>query len=155
MNIKKEELKAWFDTIFESFFEKVMKKMEDTDEYPELHTDLQGNKIWLNKEGQLHRLDGPAVEKANGTKSWYVNGKLHREDGPAIEWAGGSKEWWLNGVRQPDQYPPTCNVDQYGNKRWKNIKGEHHREDGPAIEWANGDKEWWIYGDIFGREKKY
>jgi len=27
---------------------------------------------------------------------WYLNGKRHREDGPAIEYADGSKSWYLN-----------------------------------------------------------
>jgi hypothetical protein len=27
---------------------------------------------------------------------WYVNGKLHRLDGPAVEWANGERKWWLN-----------------------------------------------------------
>jgi len=67
-----------------------------------------------------HREDGPAIEWANGDKSWYLNGKIHREDGPAIERANGNKIWYLNGIL--------------------------HREDGPAIEAANGDKSWWING---------
>ena len=33
-----------------------------------------------------------------GTKAWYVNDELHRLDGPAIEGADGSKEWWVNGI---------------------------------------------------------
>ena len=32
----------------------------------------------------------------NGDKHWFLNGKLHREDGPAIERADGSKSWYLN-----------------------------------------------------------
>ena len=32
----------------------------------------------------------------NGDKHWGLNGKLHREDGPAIERADGSKSWYLN-----------------------------------------------------------
>jgi hypothetical protein len=28
--------------------------------------------------------NGPAVERSNGTKYWYLNGERHREDGPAI-----------------------------------------------------------------------
>jgi len=40
------------------------------------------------------------IERADGTKEWYLNGKLHRIDGPAIERANGDKEWWLNGERQ-------------------------------------------------------
>jgi hypothetical protein len=29
-------------------------------------------------------------------KEWRLNGKLHRVDGPAIEYANGDKTWWLN-----------------------------------------------------------
>ncbi len=48
--------------------------------------------------GELHRVNGPAIEWADGTKSWWLNGKLHRTDGPAIEWADGDREWDLNDV---------------------------------------------------------
>ena len=47
-----------------------------------------------------HRVDGPAVEAANGSKFWYVNDHNHRVDGPAVERADGEKEWWIAGVRQ-------------------------------------------------------
>ena len=69
----------------------------------------------------LHRENGPAVEWAGGTKSWYQNGQLHRTDGPAIEHSIGTKEWFQNGQR--------------------------HRADGPAIEWASGRKDWFINGN--------
>ena len=82
---------------------------------------------WLNKDGQLHRENGPAVEYANGTKSWWLNGERHREDGPAIEWGAGVKEWYQNGKR--------------------------HREDGPAIEYSSGTKEWWLNGKILYEEE--
>ncbi len=75
---------------------------------------------YLNKLGQLHRVNGPAVEWVDGTKSWWINGKLHREDGPAIELSDGSKIWYIHG--------------------------ELHRIDGPAIECPNGAKEWYING---------
>jgi hypothetical protein len=45
-----------------------------------------------------HRIDGPAIEYADGSKAWYVNGKLHRTDGPAIAYADGDKVWWVDGV---------------------------------------------------------
>ena len=35
----------------------------------------------------------------NGDREWYQNGKLHRVDGPAVEYANGHKEWWINGVQ--------------------------------------------------------
>lgn len=58
---------------------------------------------YYNKEGQLHRLDGPACECADGYKSWYINGKRHREDGPAIEFANGYKSWYVNGKQLTEQ----------------------------------------------------
>jgi len=67
---------------------------------------------WYNITGQLHRTDGPAVELANGNKSWWVYGQHHRTDGPAVEFANGDKEWWIYGQR--------------------------HRADGPAVEFAYG-----------------
>jgi hypothetical protein len=61
-------------------------------------------KQYLNKSGQLHRTDGPALEN-NYSKYWFINGKLHREDGPAIEYSTGDKSWYLNDIRYTeDQY---------------------------------------------------
>ena len=71
-------------------------------------------------QGQLHRLDGPAIERANGDKEWYQNDLRHRLDGPAFEGADGTREWYQNG---------RC-----------------HRLDGPAIERVSGNKQWWICG---------
>jgi hypothetical protein len=55
------------------------------------------NTIWHNKIGEYHREDGPAIERADGRKEWYLNDLLHREDGPAIENADGRKFWYLEG----------------------------------------------------------
>lgn len=52
---------------------------------------------WCNSKGELHRLDGPAIEFTNGQKQWCQNGQLHRTDGPAIEYSNGRKSWYLNG----------------------------------------------------------
>jgi hypothetical protein len=81
--------------------------------------DEYGTTRWFNEDGLRHRLDGPAVECANGDKFWYQNGKYHRLDGPAcVTSCGYYKAWWVNGDR--------------------------HRLDGPAIEYPSGDKEWFI-----------
>jgi hypothetical protein len=32
-----------------------------------------------------------------GTKRYRQYGLLHRDDGPAVERIDGNKEWWLNG----------------------------------------------------------
>jgi len=37
------------------------------------------------------------------SKEWRVNGLRHRLDGPAIEWANGTREWWVNGLRHPNK----------------------------------------------------
>jgi hypothetical protein len=59
--------------------------------------DKDGNIVYINELGQLHREDGPAYEQPDGFKSWYLNGLCHREDGPAVERINGPKSWWLNG----------------------------------------------------------
>ena len=53
--------------------------------------------IVKERRNMLHRVDGPAIERRNGDKEWWVNGRLHRLDGPAIERADGSKAWYLDG----------------------------------------------------------
>jgi hypothetical protein len=50
-----------------------------------------------NKQGQLHREDGPAVEWKTGIKEWYINGKTHRANGPALVYIEGSRLWYING----------------------------------------------------------
>ena len=70
---------------------------------------------WYNEKDQFHRLDGPAIERADGRKEWWVDGKLHRLDGPAIEYANGYKSWYVNGeIMSEKEYKeyikpkPTC-----------------------------------------------
>lgn len=75
---------------------------------------------WKNEEGNLHRLDGPAIEYSNGDKSYWENGKRHRLDGPAVIFINGYTAYFQNG--------------------------EPHRIAGPAIVHADGIKEYWIDG---------
>lgn len=67
-----------------------MKQRPQMKEYPD------GTRAWSVND-QLHRKDGPAVERPDGYRSWWVNGKRHREDGPAIEDPDGTREWWIRG----------------------------------------------------------
>ena len=82
--------------------------------------DKDGNTFYYSnkKMTRYHRVDGPAVEYANGDKYWYVDGKFHRENGPAIEYANGGKYWY--------------------------VYGKIHRENGPAFEQKNGYKCWYL-----------
>jgi hypothetical protein len=68
------------------------------DEESVLRIDENGTKRWSNKNGELHRVGGPAVEYGGGAgKIWYQNGKRHRIEGPAFEYMDGSKLWYLAG----------------------------------------------------------
>jgi len=62
-----------------------------------------GTIIWRNEKGKYHRLEGPAIEWANGDKSWYKEGLRHRMDGPAREFTDGNKEWYINGVKLSEE----------------------------------------------------
>jgi hypothetical protein len=63
-----------------------------------LEMDEFGNKWWKNKDGKIHRLDGPAVEFNSGYKEWWFEGRIHREDGPAVVFPSGDKNWWLDSI---------------------------------------------------------
>jgi len=64
--------------------------------------DEYGTISWF-QNGKCHRLDGPAIEWADGSKSWYQNGKLHRLDGPAFECVNGSKSWYIDGEKYTEE----------------------------------------------------
>lgn len=49
------------------------------DNYSSKRFDKDGNAYYYNANGELHRLDGPAIERANGDRFWYVNGKYLSE----------------------------------------------------------------------------
>ena len=55
-----------------------------------------------------------------GAKQWFLNGKLHREDGPAIERSDESKEWWLEGCWYQEEKEYWEALEEY--KREKNTK---------------------------------
>jgi hypothetical protein len=65
------------------------------DNEPTLSINSIGDKGWF-LNGKRHRIDGPAIELANGIKYWFLHGRCHRIDGPAVEYATGTKQWWLN-----------------------------------------------------------
>jgi hypothetical protein len=57
---------------------------------------------WLTTNDELHREDGPAVERPDGSKEWWVNDERHRIDGPAAEYFIGSSKiryWYYHGEK--------------------------------------------------------
>lgn len=55
--------------------------------------------LYKKKNGQLHRLNGPAVISLAGGRSWWQHGDLHRADGPAVICPPGENEYWYRGKR--------------------------------------------------------
>lgn len=57
------------------------------------------DRIQWELRGELHRVDGPAVEYNDGDVSWYLHGQRHREDGPAVIWWSSKRiKWCLNDI---------------------------------------------------------
>tara|TARA_R110000868_G_scaffold292475_2_gene552961 strand:- start:337 stop:819 length:483 start_codon:yes stop_codon:yes gene_type:complete len=84
----------------------------------------------------VHRVDGPAIEYADGSEAWYLNHELHRVGGPAITL-----------LRTSDTPFYTMEIALHaGDKAWfQNDK--LHRTDGPAVERNNGTQLWYINGN--------
>jgi hypothetical protein len=88
-------------------------------EEPECTINERGDKYWY-LHGHVHREDGPAFERIDGTTGWLIHGEYHREDGPAYE-SSDTKMWYRHNLL--------------------------HREDGPAIECLDtGDNYWMLNG---------
>lgn len=51
-----------------------------------------------DKDGLLHRIDGPAVDSENGFGVFYRHGKLHNTTGPAINYQH-EYHWYVNDVK--------------------------------------------------------
>lgn len=75
-------------------------------------TTLIGDKYWFKGVGTdsagkvlgiLHREDGPAIIRTDGSEVWCVDGRRHRLDGPAIRYHPLNPTeynvWWINGYR--------------------------------------------------------
>lgn len=90
--------------------------------YPEFSMEQTGEDSWImeyRKNGELHRLDGPALLTADGLEAWYRHGVLHRVDGPAFVF-GIVEEWHFDG--------------------------KLHRDDGPAVK-VGEYEEYWVHGE--------
>lgn len=54
-------------------------------------------------------------ELQNGSKYWNKDGKLHRLDGPAVICWDGSKQWWIDGEPLSKEKQKLLNI-WYENK---------------------------------------
>jgi hypothetical protein len=78
-----------------------MKPAETEDEDPPDAIASNGTKLWHDANGQLHRLNAPAVFRP-GFQHWYEHGERHRLDGPAYI-REGLERWWIMGKEITDQ----------------------------------------------------
>ena len=99
---------------------------------------------YRDKDGELHREDGPAVIWPDGTRHWYWHGKPHRGDGPAKIRSDGKQEWYWHGERHRDDGP--AEIWANGEQFWYQY-GELHREDGPAWIEPDGKQRWYRRGE--------
>jgi hypothetical protein len=113
---------------------------------------INGIKRWRNKDGELHRLDGPAIEYADGKEEWYQDGLLHRFGGPAVIHDDGTKVWFQNGKRHRLDGPAVETLN--GHKQWY-VGDKRSREDGPAIIYSDGTKRWYFDGFWFESKESY
>jgi hypothetical protein len=104
---------------------------------------LGGSIEWKDENNWLHRDDGPALIKVDGTQEWYQHGELHREDGPAIVELDGWQSWYQHNKLHRDDGPAM--VMNSGEQYWYR-HGEPHRDDGPAVTYADGSQDWYQHG---------
>lgn len=56
----------------------------------------EGTKAW-RKDGEIHRLDGPAIISQHGVEIWHSFGSRRRANGPAVVARDGTEYWYQNG----------------------------------------------------------
>jgi hypothetical protein len=121
---------------------------------PYLLKKSDGTQQWFLNYNELHRLDGPALIKPDGTQVWYKNGKCHRVDGPAVESPGGSLAWYYNGLNHRED--GAALEHNCGSRVWF-YHGALHRVNGPAVHYIGGDDDdiirWYLYGVEMTEEK--
>ena len=112
-----------------------------------------GNTFYIKNQNP-HRLDGPAIEWAEGGQEWWQNGKLHRDDGPAVIEPNGDEMWLCHGEYHRLDGPAIITQEDKLEAWYRH--GQLHREDGPAyvthIESNDYRIERWYQNDVFHRE---
>ena len=99
---------------------------------------------------KFHRVGGPAITYAGGSKEWLQHGKLHNEDGPAITCPSGEEAYYIDDKESRLDGPAVIRED--GTLEWL-IDGIRHNEEGPAIVWPNGCRDYYINGVFIRREE--
>lgn len=123
---------------------------------PRVHT-----RVWF-KNGFLHRNNGPAIEKLNGTKSWWRNGYVERiefcegeiwdVDGQnvCITSASTRKEWFVSDINKcKNNFKFFTTIQDKIDKLQEVFHFVTHRDDDlPAIVEADGSMAWFWFGNL-------
>lgn len=95
------------------------------------------------------------LEFENGSLMYLKNAKLHREDGPALTRADGSEEWYYNGQLHRAAAPAITKIVN-GEKVYSYYcHGATHRTDGPIFVDENGRPHWCLKGSWFDSEEEF
>ncbi len=108
-----------------------------------VNTDRRCNSTWYY-HGQLHRVDGPAINSLGLWFTWYRHGALHRTDGPARMFDTSMICWQQEGKDYRTDGPATICV--HGDVYWC-PNGVRHRTDGPAVIHVDGTCKFYLHGE--------
>jgi hypothetical protein len=162
----------WYETIkYNDKGERVLLtiKVECLDELPDNFTGIVELSDFVrrwHKKGRLHREDGPAIERADGSKSWWLNGFLCSEEEWKAEVAKLNNKPAEEAKAMENKEEPVVLKLNYRQEVPSNFtgiilhrngekvyskNGKPHREDGPAIIWNDGVYEAWYSNGLFHR----
>ena len=81
---------------------------------------------------KLHRTEGPAVMHNNGSIEYWNHGQLHNIDGPAIETKIGKKVYYLFGRRLTEEKWLSAKQKYFLDKQPENSVIKPHENNGDA-----------------------
>ena len=105
-----------------------------------------------NRNHYLHNENGPAYISDSGNKFYYIEDQLHRIDQPAIEYADGGYKFYYKGVLHRDNGPAVVMKNYNGSDTELYYHyGVLHNDKGPAEKSGNCEI-YYLYGKRYKEE---
>ena len=99
--------------------------------------------VWVNKHGEKHKNDGPAVI-FDGYAAWYKNGGLHRIDGPAVVSKHAPDKWYFYSKEYSEKdFNKIKAVIKYKKDKEKKDSAKQYTSDGLGIKMVHNEFETW------------
>lgn len=117
-----------------------------------LYTHYKKEKVsvihWIRNK-QIHRTDGPAIQRMYACNEWNIVSKRYHNNGQNLTCSDNIRyiveEWYQRGVLHREDGPAI----KYADGSWKYYyRGKFHRNDGPAIKNANGTWKYYRRGKL-------